>query len=130
MRADHRGSSASPTRNPESILKRIIDRASGGTINGTLAALRQLLAWIDNDTVVVPSHGQIGTRATLVAFIQMLEGCRWQVRKLMANGATEDGIMNDACFAALDAQWFNPVTPFIGGPDFRRIVYRDLRGTR
>ncbi len=106
----------------------IIDRASGGTINGTLAALRQVLAWIDDDTVVVPSHGQVGNRETLIDFIEMLEGCRWQVRQLMASGATEDQVMNDVSFAALDAQWFNPATPFISGPFFRRILYRDLRG--
>ncbi|HEY5915732.1 MAG TPA: MBL fold metallo-hydrolase [Verrucomicrobiae bacterium] len=106
----------------------ITDRASGGTINGTLAALRQVLAWIDDDTVVVPSHGQVGNRETLIDSIEMLEGCRWQVRQLIAKGATEDEIMNDASFAALDAQWFNPATPFISGPQFRRILYRDLRG--
>lgn len=106
----------------------IIDRASGGTINGTLAALRQVLAWIDDDTVVVPSHGQVGNRETLIDFIQMLESCRWQVRQLMASGATEHQVMNDTSFAALDAQWFNPATPFISGPFFRRILYRDLQG--
>lgn len=46
----------------------------------------------------------------------------------MVSGATEHQVMNDTSFAALDAQWFNPATPFISGPFFRRILYRDLQG--
>ncbi len=83
---------------------------------------------IDDDTIVVPSHGQVGNRETLIDFMRMLESCRWQVRQLMAKGATDDEVMNDESFGALDAQWFNPATPFISGPLFRRILYRDLCG--
>jgi cyclase len=37
----------------------IIDRVGGGTVNGTLDALHQLLASIDDKTVVIPAHGRL-----------------------------------------------------------------------
>ena len=106
----------------------IIDRPNGGTLNGTLAALRKVLAWIDDETVVVPSHGQVGTRQSLIEFVEMLESYHWQVRQLMARGFTEQEVMDDPSFTVLDARWFNPMTPFVDGPHFRKILYRDLGG--
>lgn len=101
----------------------IIDRTGGGTVNGMLDALRQLLARIDEHTIVVPSHGVVGTRQSVVAFMEMLETIRKQVRSLIALGLTEEQVMVHPSFAALDAQWGGGFTP---GPLFRRIVYRDL----
>ena len=105
----------------------IIDRLGGGTLNGTLASLRKILALIDDDTIVVPSHGALGHRSDLVEFVEMLEWYRWQIRQLIASGYTEEEVMYDPMFAALDEQWANPgVSHIIEGPQFRRILYRDL----
>ncbi len=101
----------------------IIDRTGGGTVNGMLHALRQLLSRIDEHTIVVPSHGVVGTQHSVLAFMDMLETCRKQVRSLIARGLTEEQVMVDPSFAALDAQWGGG---FIPGPLFRRILYRDL----
>lgn len=105
----------------------IIDRVGGGTLNGTLAALRQILARIDDDTIVVPSHGTLGFRSDVVEFLEMLEWYRWEIRQLIARGYTEAQVMNDPRFAALDQKWANPlVSHIIEGPLFRRILYREL----
>ena len=101
----------------------IIDRTGGGTVNGTLHGLNQILARIDEETIVVPSHGVVGTRESVVEFADMLKTSRKMVRKLIAAGLTEPQIMFHPSFAALDAQWGNG---FIPGPVFRMIVYRDL----
>ncbi len=101
----------------------VIDRAGGGTINGMLAALHYLLAQTDEDTVVVPSHGPAGNRQSVANFVTMLETTRRQVRRLIAQGFTEEQVMTDPSFAGLDAQWG---TGFITGALFRRIVYRDM----
>jgi cyclase len=105
----------------------IIDRAGGGTINGTLAALRKILARIDDETIVVPSHGPVGNRQSIVEFVNMLQTARAQVRALIARGYTEEQVMMDPSFAGMDAIWGNG---FIPGPIFRRIVYRDLESHR
>ncbi len=103
----------------------IIDRTGGGTLNGVLDALRKVLARIDDDTVVVPSHGAIGNRQTVVAFLDMLETSRREVRALIARGATEQEVMFNPSFAGMDAIWGGS-NAFIPGPIFRRIVYREL----
>ena len=101
----------------------IIDLAGGGTVNGMLHALNQVLDSIDEDTIVVPSHGVVGDRQSVVEFSDMLKSNRKLVRKLIAEGLTELQVMFHPSFAALDAQWGNG---FIPGPVFRLIVYRDL----
>jgi glyoxylase-like metal-dependent hydrolase (beta-lactamase superfamily II) len=101
----------------------IIDRAGGGTLNGTLAALRHVLARIDDRTIVVPPHGAVGNRASVEKFVEMLENNRWQIRQLIARGATEEEVMNDPYLAAMDKDW---ESPFINGPTFRKVLYRDL----
>lgn len=100
-----------------------IDRPEGGTVNGMIAALHQLLAQINDDTIVVPSHGTIGTRQSVVAFVDMLDTCRKQVRALIDLGLTEQQVMFHPSFAALDAQWGGG---FVPGYAFRLVLYRDL----
>jgi len=101
----------------------IIDREGGGTLNGTLAALRKMLALIDDDTIVVPPHGAVGNRVSIEKTVGMLEGCRWRIRQLIADGFTEQEVMNDPLLAAMDTEWNSA---FIQGPIFRRVLYRDL----
>jgi len=105
----------------------IIDLAGGGTVNGMLHAVNQVLASIDEDTIVVPSHGAVGSRQSVGEFSKMLKNTRKLVRKLIAEGLTELDVMFHPSFALLDAEWGNG---FIPGPVFRLIVYRDLASHR
>jgi glyoxylase-like metal-dependent hydrolase (beta-lactamase superfamily II) len=105
----------------------IIDRTHGGTVHGMLRALYRIIARIDEHTLVVPSHGVLGNRQSLLEFADMLKTCLKRVRALMAQGLSEEQVMVDASFADLDARWGSV---FISGPLFRRIVYRDLAADR
>ena len=105
----------------------VIDRSGGGTVNGMLHALHQVLARIDDGTIVVPSHGPIGNRQSVVEFADMLQTVRAQVRALIALGFSEAEVMSDPSFEDLDARWGNG---FIPGAMFRRMVYRDLESQR
>ena len=105
----------------------IIDRTGGGTVNGMLHALNQILARIDEHTIVIPAHGVLGNRQSVREFADMLETCRKSVRVLIARGFSEEQVMTDPSFTNLDAQWGNG---FISGPLFRRILYRDLVSSR
>jgi glyoxylase-like metal-dependent hydrolase (beta-lactamase superfamily II) len=105
----------------------IIDRAGGGTINGMIAALQHLLAQIDENTIVVPSHGAVGNRESVEEFVDMLKTSRMMVRWLMAWRLTEEQVMTHPWFAALDAKWGSG---FINGPLFRRSLYREMAPER
>ena len=77
----------------------IINRSGGGTVNGMLHALHQVLARIDDETIVVPSHGPIGNRQSVVEFADMLQTVRAEVRALIARGFSEAEVMSDPSFA-------------------------------
>lgn len=61
-----------------------IDRPSGGSVQGVIAAVEKVLAESDDKTVIVPAHGAIATRAELVQYRDMLVAVRdevaWRIR--------------------------------------------------
>ncbi len=65
-----------------------IDTASGGSIDGLIAAVGQALAVMDADTRVIPGHGTVGTREDLRAYRDALKTMRDRVARSKAEGAT------------------------------------------
>ncbi len=49
-----------------------VDWWGGGSLTGTIAAIDQLLALVDDHTVIVPGHGHMVDRAHMVAYRAML----------------------------------------------------------
>lgn len=104
-----------------------IDRSTGGTIQGMIRAGYQLLALMDNNTILVPSHGSLGDQHSLREFIQMLETCRARVHTLIAQGLTEDQVIAAEPFADLVPGWGKG---FVNADLFALIIYRDLAPQR
>ncbi|MFM9925108.1 MBL fold metallo-hydrolase [Variovorax sp. H27-G14] len=50
-----------------------VDLSSGGSLRGFIAAVDKCIALSDDHTVVVPGHGELSTRADLVAFRDRLK---------------------------------------------------------
>jgi glyoxylase-like metal-dependent hydrolase (beta-lactamase superfamily II) len=70
-----------------------IDRASGGSIQGVIAAVDSVLARADGRTVVVPAHGPIGDKAALAKYRAMLGAVRGRVAKGIAAGEGLDQVV-------------------------------------
>ncbi len=100
-----------------------IDRSTGGSIQGMIRAGHQLLALMDNNTILVPSHGPLGDQHSLREFIQMLETCRARVHTLIADGLTEDQAIAAEPLADLAPGWGQG---FVNADLFTLIIYRDL----
>ncbi len=49
-----------------------IDQANGGTMDGMIAALSNLAGLIDDNTLIIPGHGQVANRQDLLEFRDML----------------------------------------------------------
>lgn len=49
-----------------------IDRASGGSAQGMLAAIERVLEMTDDETRIIPGHGPMATRADLASYRDML----------------------------------------------------------
>jgi glyoxylase-like metal-dependent hydrolase (beta-lactamase superfamily II) len=70
-----------------------IDLDSGGSVEGFLAAQKELLDLADGETVIIPGHGALGTRADLQRDHEMLLDCRDRVKKLVDEGRSEEEIL-------------------------------------
>jgi len=82
-----------------------IDTQSGGNANGVIAAANVALEYMDDDTEIIPGHGALASKADLLAYRDMLVTVRDRVRKLVAEGKSEDEVVAAKPTAVLDATW-------------------------
>jgi len=71
-----------------------IDTASGGSIDGLIAAAGRALAVMDADTQVIPGHGALSGREDLRAYRDALKTMRDAVADLMAQGMSLERIQS------------------------------------
>lgn len=53
-----------------------IDQSNGGTMDGMIDALMNIASLIDDDTIIIPGHGQLSSRDDLLDYRAMLEVIR------------------------------------------------------
>ncbi len=82
-----------------------IDTATGGSIDGLIAAAGKALAVMDADTRVIPGHGRLGTREDLRGYRDSLKLMRDRVAGMMAAGRSLDEIQAARPTADYAAQW-------------------------
>ncbi len=105
----------------------LIDLDSGGSLAGLVAALEGVLARIDAQTVVIPGHGAVSTRADLAAYRDMLVAVGRKVRAQVEAGSSVDEVLALAPSAEFDERYGRgAVTP----ERFIRTLYRDLNSPR
>src|SRR5205807_3877748 len=71
----------------------IIDLSSGGSIDGMIHSLDQILAQTDEQTKIVPGHGPVTTRANLQNYRDMLVQVRNRIKNLIAAGKTVNEVV-------------------------------------
>ena len=102
-----------------------IDAEHGGHINGLIEGARQVLDWADDETKIMPGHGQLSNRAELQEFHDMLVESRDRVQAMLDDGKTQDEIVAASPLADLDARWSSG---FIDGEGFTRAILAGLTG--
>ncbi len=100
-----------------------IDVPSGGSIDGMIAAVRGVLADVDDATKIIPGHGPISNRSELKAYLSILEKTRANVARLMGQGKSLEEILEAKPNAEFDEA--------LGGgflfPDtYVKILFSDL----
>jgi glyoxylase-like metal-dependent hydrolase (beta-lactamase superfamily II) len=83
----------------------LIDLSSGGTINGMIRGVDQVLALADDHTQIVPGYGTAGGKTELQAYREMLVTVADRVEKLKASGDTVQQAIAARPTAELDAAW-------------------------
>lgn len=100
-----------------------IDVSSGGSIDGTIAAVDQALSLVDDDTPIIPGHGDLSNKAELSEYRAMLAGVRDAIAADIAKGLSEDEVVAARPTAAWDEKWGSA---WLKPEQFTRIVYGDL----
>lgn len=101
-----------------------IDLESGGSVDGVIAAGKQIHAMADDKTKIIPGHGPVTSRAELAEYVKMLETIRANVAALIAAGKNQEAVIAAKPTAALDEKWGKG---FIKSDTFASLVYQSLK---
>ena len=104
----------------------IIDLASGGSIDGMIHSVDQILAQTNQQTRIVPGHGPVATRADLQDYRDMLVQVRQRVTDLITTGKTIDEAVAAAPTKDFDAKWGSG---YVAPDVFVKMVFSSLTNT-
>ena len=100
-----------------------IDFANGGNINGMIAAADIYLKLCNDKSRIVPGHGPIGDKASLLDYRTMLETARDRMEQLVKDGKSENEVIAAKPFADFDVKWAPSEQ---AAKNFVRVVYHSL----
>lgn len=100
-----------------------IDIDGGGSVAGFKEGQRRLLDLADDETVIIPGHGPMATKADLQSALDMLIDAEARVKKLVDAGMTEAQILEANPLAVYHKRWS---WFFITTERMTKTLYRSL----
>ena len=100
-----------------------IDLDSGGTVSGYIAGIKRLIKMADDDTVIIPGHGDVASKADLQAALNMLLDAEARVEALVLEGMSEEEVLAANPLADYHDTWN---WGFITTERMTRTFYRSL----
>lgn len=97
-----------------------VDRDSGGSINGIIAAAEMVLGMIDDKTQIIPGHGPVTDKAGLTAYRDMCVAMRDKVAAMKKDGMSIDGVIAANPTADFAEKWDT------WGPDWKNLFVTAL----
>jgi glyoxylase-like metal-dependent hydrolase (beta-lactamase superfamily II) len=104
-----------------------IDRANGGSLNGMLEGLGEIIGLAGPQTKIIPGHGAIVSRADVMAHRDMILALRDKVAPLVAQGKSQDEVLAAKLTSSFDASINTPGTT---GDRFIGQLYQELKAAR
>jgi cyclase len=101
-----------------------IDYGSGGSINGFITTLDKLLAMMNDNTRIIPGHGEVSTKKDMKKFRDTLVDIRDQVAAAFKKGKKVEEITGLGITDKYDAEWGKG---FIKGKDFVLGIAENLK---
>ena len=98
-----------------------IDLNSGGTVKGYIESVKQVLAKIDDNTVLIPGHGALSNKAEYTSFLAMIEETFAFVKAQKAKGMNLEAITE----AGLDSKWDKWAWSFISEEKWIATLYEE-----
>jgi len=100
-----------------------IDVASGGSVNGFIATLDKILGLLDDQSKVIPGHGEVATKADVKLLRDQLADLRDQVTAALKKGKKPEEISGMPFASKYDAQLGGG---FLKGKDYITMMANDL----
>lgn len=107
----------------------LIDRAKGGSLEGTIRALERVMDiaivanWEEGGTMIVAGHGRIADQSEVVQYRNMLVFIRDQIRDMIDSGLSLAEIRRARPLLDFDARYSRPGWT---GDDFIDLVHAEL----
>ena len=102
-----------------------IDISSGGGVNGFINTLDKILLLIDDNTKVIPGHGEVATKADVKKVRDNIADIRDQVAAALKKGKKIEDITSLGITDKYEAEWGKG---FVKGKDFVMMVAENLKG--
>jgi cyclase len=103
-----------------------IDVEGGGSINGMIDAVAQVISQLPPDVKVIPGHGQVSTLDDMRTYLAMLKETRDEVQKALKEGKTLDQMKQ----GKLLGPWKKYSSAFVNDDVFLETLYNSLTGQR
>ncbi|NOT74669.1 MAG: MBL fold metallo-hydrolase [Cyclobacteriaceae bacterium] len=102
-----------------------VDTGSGGTFSGYISTLEKALAMMDDNSKVIPGHGDLGTKSDVKIFRDKLVDIRDQVLAALKKGKKVEDI---PALGITDKYEAELGKGFVKGKDFVLLVAEQLKG--
>lgn len=96
-----------------------IDTSSGGSINGLIATLDKSMTLMNDQSIIIPGHGNRSTKADVKKFRDRLADIRDQVAAALKKGKKVEDLASLGITDKYDAEWGGG---FLKGKDFLLLV--------
>jgi len=100
-----------------------IDLSAGGSVDGVIAAVKQLISLCDNNTKIIPGHGPLSDKIGLESYLKMLVTIRDRIANETKAGKTLDEVIASKPTHDFDRLWGKG---FLKSDQFVKIVYDSL----
>ncbi len=82
-----------------------IDVSHGGSLDGTIQGVDEILSLVDNDTKIIPGHGPLANKTELEGYREMLQTAYDRLRKPKAEGNSAEQAAALKPLADLETTW-------------------------
>lgn len=100
-----------------------IDYSSGGSANGFIIVLDKFLAVLNDQSVIIPGHGELATKADVKKFRDRMADIRDQIAAALKKGKKVEDIPSLGITDKYDADWGKG---FLKGKDFVLMIAEEL----
>jgi len=101
-----------------------IDTASGGSVDGVIAAVDRMLEMVRDNTKIIPGHGPLATKAELKTYRDMLATVAGRIKAAIQEGKSLEAVVAAKPTAEFDAVWGKG---FLSPEKFVEMIYKNLK---